>query len=105
MSWEQFRDDAKRLVNRAASSINRTEDIATLQVKLASAEHRLSVTYEELGEVAYAHFTSEATDTTPVMKAIGKVDGAKSEVDALRTAIEEKKAANAKESKKDSADA
>ena len=74
MSWEEFRNDAKRFVNRAANKINQTADLAGLQLKLSSAEHRLSEAYEALGEAAYRHFSTENADSAPVMKAIRTVD-------------------------------
>lgn len=96
MSWEQFCNDARRIVNRAAEKINQTADIASMQVKLASAEHRLSVAYEELGQAAYPHFAREAvesTDTSAIFAAIKKVDEAMVEVERIRTDLEAKKAA------------
>ena len=98
MSWEQFREDAKRLVNRAVNKINQTADIAGLQLKLSSAEHRLSTAYEALGEAAYLHFSTESRDATPVMKAMEAVTAAKAEVEALRADVEAKKAAARAES-------
>jgi 5'-deoxynucleotidase YfbR-like HD superfamily hydrolase len=87
MSWEQFREDAKRFVNRAASKINQTADIAGLQLKLSAAEHRLSTAYEALGEAAYLHFSTENADTTPIVKAADKLS-------AHIKCLEEQKAGN-----------
>ena len=105
MSWEQFREDAKRFVNRAANKINQTADIAGLQLKLSAAEHRLSTAYEALGEAAYLHFSTENADTTPIVKAMKVIDDAKAEVDALRADMEAKKASARAESTASEADA
>ena len=95
MSWDQFCSDAKRLAHRAANSINRTADLAGLQLKLASAEHRLSVAYEDLGKAAYAHFQTTDTDTSAVLGSIRRVDECRREVELLRADVEAKKKENA----------
>ena len=92
MSWDQFYNSFKKKAIYAADKINQTADIATLQVKLSLAEHKLNEAYADLGKVAYAHFTSESNEADAVAKAMAPVEIALANVNALKKEIEAKKA-------------
>lgn len=95
MSWDNFYNTVKQTAILAADKINQTADLATLQVKLSMAEHKLNDAYAALGKVAYAHFTSDESRADAVANAIKPVEIALANVKVLKEAIEDKKAENA----------
>ena len=96
MSWDNFYDSFKRAAGIAADKINHTADLATLQVKLSLAEHKLNEAYAALGRVAYQHFASEESHVDAVTAAMTAVEDAQKVVDELNAQIENLKAANEK---------
>ena len=100
MTWDEFCSGVKKVAGQAADKINQTADLATLQVKMTMAEHKLNDAYAELGRAAYRHFTNENSsaelvsvmmaDVTEAQKA---VDELKSQIDALNKAEADKKKA------------
>ena len=53
-SWNEFCKNVKKTATRAADKIGQTVDIATLQVKLSTAENKLDEAYATLGRLAYS---------------------------------------------------
>lgn len=91
MSWDDFCKSVKKTASRAADKINQTADLATLQVKLSLAEHKLNEAYAALGEVAYQHFSSEDSQVDGITAAMGGVEAALTEVNNLKKQIEDTK--------------
>ena len=94
MSWDNFYDSFKRAAGIAADKINHTADLATLQVKLSLAEHKLDEAYAALGRVAYQHFASDESHVDAVTAAMTAVEEAQKNVNDLTAQIEKIKAAN-----------
>lgn len=89
MTWNDFRKQVKNVSGRAADKINQAADIATLQIKLSSAERKLSAAYESLGKIAYKHFTEEGeTDVEKVTHAVGGVQAIQTDIKNLKAQIE-----------------
>ena len=92
MTWNEFRNQVKNVAGRAADKINQSADLATLQIKLSSAERKLSAAYEALGKIAYKHFTEEnETDVQKVTAAVGAVQAIQDDIKNLKTQIEDLK--------------
>ena len=87
MTWDEFVHGVKTVAGKAANKIEQTADLATLQVKLTMAEHKLDEAYTELGKVAYRHFTSEDTAAEMVSAMMESVAAAQKNVDALKEQI------------------
>lgn len=92
MTWDEFYGKVKTTVGKAADKINQTTDLATLQVKLSMAEHKLKDAYAELGRSAYKHFSEEDSSADAVAASMSLVDEALKAVDALKAEIEKLKA-------------
>lgn len=98
MTWDEFCNGVKSAAGKAADKINQTADLATLQVKLTMAEHKLNDAYAELGRAAYRHFTSDDSSAelvslmmTGVTEAQKAVDDLKAEIDNLNRSEAKKK--------------
>ena len=81
MTWDEFYGKVKTTVGKAADKINQTTDLATLQVKLSMAEHKLKDAYAELGRSAYKHFSEEDSSADAVAASMSLVDEALKAVD------------------------
>ena len=89
MTWDEFCNGVKKAAGKAADKIGQTADLATLQVKLTMAEHKLDDAYTELGKAAYRHFTDESSSAELVQMMISCVAEAKKAADDLKAQIEE----------------
>ena len=87
MTWDEFVHGVKKVAGKAADKIEQTADLATLQVKLTMAEHKLDDAYTELGRVAYRHFTSEDTSAEMVSLMMENVAAAQKNVDTIKEQI------------------
>ncbi len=87
MSWDQFCDNVKKAAGTAADKINQTADLASLQVKLSIAEHKLNEAYTELGRASYNHFSNQENGADAVATAMTGVGTAKKAVDDLQEQI------------------
>ncbi len=95
MTWDEFCNQARKTVGKTADKINRTADIAALQVKLSILENKASEAYERLGRVAYAHLSSENADLTEKLsKRMSEVNLALQEVAKMKEKIEALKKQN-----------
>lgn len=89
MTWNEFRNQAKNVAGRASDKINQSVNIASLQLKLASTERKLSAAYEALGKIAYKHFTEEQeTDVNKVTAAVEAVQAIQADIKNLKAQIE-----------------
>ncbi|MBQ8213689.1 MAG: hypothetical protein IJZ80_06740 [Clostridia bacterium] len=88
MTWDEFCNGVKKAAGKAADKINQTADLATLQVKLTMAEHKLDDAYAELGRAAYRHFTDENSSAELVSVMMKGVAEAQKAVDDLKAQIE-----------------
>lgn len=91
MEWNQFCNKVKEVAGKTADKINQTADLASLQVKLSVAEHKLADAYEALGRVAYRHFCEDENTADAVAEAMTAVAAAQKDVDDLKDQIEKKK--------------
>ena len=63
MSWDQFYGNVKQGVEKAANKLEQTADLASLQIKLAGAEHKMQEAYILLGRIAYQHAVKPTPET------------------------------------------
>ncbi|MBQ7347031.1 MAG: hypothetical protein IJW55_03665 [Clostridia bacterium] len=91
MTWDEFCGKVKTTVGKAADKINQTTDLATLQVKLNMADHKLEEAYAELGKVAYKHFSEPESSAELVAAAMTGVEEAQKAIDDLKAEIEKVK--------------
>ena len=92
MMWDEFCTKAKRTVGKTAEKINRTADIAALQIKLSSLENKAADAYERLGKVAYAHLSNENADLTEKLaQRMAEVEEALQNVAQMKEKIEQLK--------------
>ena len=103
MTWDEFCKGVKKAAGRAADKINQTADLATLQVKLTMAEHKLDDAYAELGRAAYRHFTDENSSAELVSVMMKGVTEAQKAVDDLKAQIEALKADEEKDKTEETA--
>ena len=94
MSWDSFYSSFKRAVGTAAEKINQTTDLATLQIKLGVAEHKLEAAYAQLGRDAYRQFTTDEDVVDAVSKSMTQVEKAQKVVNDLNAQIEKCKASS-----------
>ncbi|MBE6554493.1 MAG: hypothetical protein E7666_09150 [Ruminococcaceae bacterium] len=94
MSWESFCSSFKKAVGTAADKINQTTDLATLQVKLGVAEHKLNEAYAQFGRAAYRHFTTEEGSVDKISKGLEQVEAAQKAVRDLEIQIEQCKSSS-----------
>ncbi len=87
MSWESFCSSFKKAVGTAADKINQTTDLATLQVKLGVAEHKLNEAFAQFGRVAYRHFTTEEGSVDALSEEMTQVEAAQKVVADLEAQI------------------
>ena len=97
MTWDEFCSGFKKAAGKAADKINQTADLATLQVKLTMAEHKLDDAYAELGRAAYRHFTDENSSAELVSVMMKGVADAQKAVDDLKAQLEALKADDKKQ--------
>ncbi len=76
MDWDNLYSNLKKFANRTADKINRTADIATLQVKLSMADKKLEEAYAALGHVSYDHFTGDDDLSEKISRAVSGVNNA-----------------------------
>ena len=97
MNWEEIYSGIRSFAGRAATKINQTADMATLQVKLSMAEHKLEETYAALGRASFGHFVEDKENFAQISACITDVKNAMLEIRSIKTQIEELKerAANA----------
>lgn len=89
MDWNEVYTGIRALAGRAATKINQTADMATLQVKLSMAEHKLEEAYAVLGKASFGHFVEDKDNIDQISSAITNVKNAMLEIRSIKTQIEE----------------
>ena len=67
MSWDQIYGNVKQGVGKAANKLEQTADLASLQIKLAGAEHKMQDAYILLGRLAYQNAVKPSPKTEEEM--------------------------------------
>lgn len=101
-SWDEFCQSVKRAANRAGKLINQSADLATLQVKLSVAEHKLEEAYATLGRLAYRREvlqeapSQETWDVArrEVTERVAECDDLKQQIEAAKNASKKEETAN-----------
>ena len=87
MDWKELQESTKAIKGLAAQKINEMSDLASLHLKLKTSEYRLRVLYEELGKVAYRHFTTEDSRVEQIKKFVEAITVEQQTVTELRQTI------------------
>ena len=91
MNWEEIYSGIRSFAGRAATKINQTADMATLQVKLSMAEHRLEEAYAALGKASFGHFVEDKENYAEISARITEVKNAMLEIRSVKQQIEDLK--------------
>ena len=67
MSWDQIYGNVKQGMEKAATKLEKTADLASLQIKLAGAEHKMQEAYTLLGRLAYQNAIKPSPKTEAEM--------------------------------------
>lgn len=89
MNWEEIYGGLRAFAGRAATKINQTADMATLQVKLSLAEHKLEEAYAALGRASFGHFVEDKKNFDQISATITSVKNAMMEIRSINAQIEE----------------
>ena len=100
MNFDELCGSVKHATRCVAKKVSETADIATLQIKLSSAQGKLEDAYTLLGRAAYLHFTSEEDHSERVAIAVTNVGAAKAMVDEIKAQIAEARAKSAQKKEK-----
>ena len=87
MDWKELEKSTNAITGIAAQTINEMSDLASLHLKLKTAEYRLRVLYEELGKTAYKHFTSDDSRVEQIKKFVEAITIEQKSISDLRDAI------------------
>ena len=87
MDWKELQENTKALTDIAAQKFSEMSDLASLHLKLKTAEYRLRVLYEELGKVSFKHFTTEDDQVEKITKFVEAIGVEQRTVLELRRAI------------------
>ena len=93
-SWNEFCQSVKRTATRAADKIGQTVDVATLQVKLSSAESKLGDAYAVLGRLEYGRRTEREISEEQIEKAMQSVQKQEAICAELKAQIAQAKASD-----------
>lgn len=96
MNWEEIYSGIRSFAGRAATKINQTADMASLQVKLSMAEHKLEEAYAGLGRASFGHFVEDKQNFDQISACITDVKNAMLEIRSVKQQIEELKERAAK---------
>ena len=94
-SWNEFCKNVKKTATRAADKIGQTVDVATLQVKLSSAESKLDEAYAALGRLEHSRYLGQETTAPQWEKAICDIDARIKICENLKAQIAQFKEENA----------
>ena len=90
-SWNDFCKSVKKTATRAADKIGQTVDVATLQVKLSSAENKLDEAYTVLGRLEYNRYLGQDVPSAQLEKAINDIENRIQICEHLRAQISQAK--------------
>ena len=93
MDWKEIQESTKALTDIAAQKFSEVSDLASLHLKLKTAEYRLRVLYEELGKVSFRHFTTDSDQVEKITKFVEAITVEQKTVLELREAIREAQSA------------
>ena len=92
MSWDQLYDNVKHGVEKAANKLEQTADLASLQIRLAGAEHKMQEAYLVLGRIAYQNAVKPSEKTQEELaKAVRVVALARKTVREMREQVQKQK--------------
>ena len=97
MNWEEIYSGIRSFAGRAATKINQTADMATLQVKLSMAEHKLEEAYAALGKVSFGHFVEDKKNFDDYPLAVELFDSLNPSLKALKEPVTKELAETANE--------
>ena len=89
MNWEEIYGGLRAFAGRAATKINQTADMASLQVKLSMAESKLEQAYGALGKASFGHFVEDKENFDQISACITGVKNAMLEIRSVKAQIEE----------------
>jgi chromosome segregation ATPase len=89
MNWEEIYGNIRAFAGRAATKINQTADMASLQVKLSMAESKLQEAYGALGKASFGHFVEDKQNFDEIAAGITDVKNAMMEIRSVKAQIEE----------------
>jgi chromosome segregation ATPase len=89
MNWEEIYGNIRAFAGRAATKINQTADMASLQVKLSMAESKLQEAYGALGKASFGHFVEDKQNFDEISACIVSVKNAMLEIRTVKAQIEE----------------
>ena len=89
MDWKELQESTKAIKEIAAQKINEMSDLASLHLKLKTSEYRLRVLYEELGKVAFCHFTTDDSRVEQIKKFVEAIAVEQQTVTDLRAMIKQ----------------
>ncbi len=89
MNWEEIYGGIRAFAGRAATKINQTADMASLQVKLSVAENKLEQAYGALGKASFGHFVEDKQNFDEISACIMHVKNAMLEIRSVKAQIEE----------------
>ncbi len=89
MNWEEIYGNIRAFAGRAATKINQTADMASLQVKLSMAESKLQEAYGALGKASFGHFVEDKQNFDEISTCIVSVKNAMLEIRTVKAQIEE----------------
>ena len=89
MNWEEIYGGIRAFAGRAATKINQTADMATLQVKLSMADGKLEQAYAALGRASFGHFVEDKENFDQISAGITGVKNAMLEIRSIKSQIEE----------------
>ena len=87
MDWKELEESTKAITGIAAQKINEISDLASLHLKLKTADYRLRVLYEELGKTSYKHFTSDDSRVEQIKKFVEAITIEQKSIADLRDTI------------------
>ena len=87
MDWKELQESTKALTGIAAQKINEMSDLASLHLKLKTAEYRLRVLYEELGKTSFQHFTTDDSRVEQIKKFVEAITVEQKSISDLKNAI------------------
>ena len=96
MDWKELQESTKALTGIAAQKINEMSDLASLHLKLKTAEYRLRVLYEELGKTSFQHFTTDDSRVEQIKKFVEAITVEQKSISDLKDAIRKMQEAQSK---------
>ena len=91
MNFEKFCDQVKATAEKAADKINKTSDLAALQLKLSVSEKHLKDVYAELGHAVYLQMKLGQDQAEAIVAIMERVTAAKKEIADLENEIKQVK--------------